>query len=398
MERQIFRAVCLTLLMGTVLSCMASQTSKPTAEADFTTTIPTEGLERDVEQVFSLGPSATLQVIDETGNAKYLPETIESHAEASSGPYSAAYRFDNGACDFSKTIEFKDAFPGYTKPLWVHEESDSVESEKVSVGGPVRYTFTNPPAEYLGGGLSFCVRFKTVVAAGSDAETSTSTPSTSSADSSTEPPPAAPPLEQPEPQQGEDQSGAEGGGSGGGGGGGSGAGEPGSAGPVAGENGDKKTRKEPTDHGEKVDVLRLPSELKGAQRLRHGGGSQPQSGAPKANENPAATPAPFSTEETSGDKVQSPTSAPTETSTPTIDVSVPEDGQVTGDANARADGQEDSVSEKSGTLSRRLSDTNAGKEAYLTILVHSAASDFANGLSATSVFLLAAAATLLPIA
>ncbi|CBZ56342.1 unnamed protein product [Neospora caninum Liverpool] len=398
MERQLFRAACLTLILGTVLSCVASDTTGLETEADFKTTIPKEGLQRDLEQVFSLGPSSTLQVIDETGKAVYLPEPSQSVDGASSGPYSAAYRFDNGACDFSKTIEFKDAFPGYTKPLWVHEESDSVESGKVSVRGPVRYTFTNPPAEYLGGGLSFCVRFKTVMAAGSDAETSTSTTATSSADSSSEPPQATPSPEQQGSQQGSNQSGTEGDSSGGGGGGGSGAGKPGSAGRVDGRHGEKGPRKEPTDPDEKVDVERLPSELKGAQNLRHGGGSQPESGAPKANENPAATPAPFSTEETSGDKVQSPTSAPTETSTPTIDVSVPEDGQVTGDANARADGQEGSVSEKSGTLSRRLSETNAGKEAYLTILVHSASWDFANGLSATSVFLLAAAATLLPIA
>ncbi|CBZ56340.1 unnamed protein product [Neospora caninum Liverpool] len=178
MERQLFRAACLTLILGTVLSCVASDTTGLETEADFKTTIPKEGLQRDLEQVFSLGPSSTLQVIDETGKAVYLPEPSQSVDGASSGPYSAVYRFDNGACDFSKTIEFKDAFPGYTKPLWVHEDSDSVESGKVSVRGPVRYTFTNPPEEYLGGGLSFCVRFKTVVAAGSDAETSTSTPST----------------------------------------------------------------------------------------------------------------------------------------------------------------------------------------------------------------------------
>ncbi|CBZ56344.1 unnamed protein product [Neospora caninum Liverpool] len=180
MERQMFRAVRLTLLMGTVLSCMAPESSEQTTEADFTTTIPTEGLERDVEQVFYLGPSATLQVIDETGKAKYLPEPSQSDDEASSGPYTAAYRFGNGACDFSKTVEFKAAFPGHTKPLWVPDGIGSGASEEPSSGVPVRYTFTNPPAEYLGGGVSFCVRFKTVLAAGLGSETGTSTASTSS--------------------------------------------------------------------------------------------------------------------------------------------------------------------------------------------------------------------------
>ncbi|CBZ56341.1 unnamed protein product [Neospora caninum Liverpool] len=397
MERQLFRAACLTLILGTVLSCVASDTTGLETEADFKTTIPKEGLQRDLEQVFSLGPSSTLQVIDETGKAVYLPEPSQSVDGASSGPYSAAYRFDNGACDFSKTIEFKDAFPGYTKPLWVHEDSDSVESGKVSVRGPVRYTFTNPPAEYLGGGLSFCVRFKTVVAAGSDAETSTSTTATSS-DSSNDSQTETPPEEEEHLLPG-DQHVGSGGGAGASGGGGGGSGSHGVEDLGEGGRGESAEPAPSTVRidNDRNDAAEPHTEHNGAQRLRHGGGSQPESGAPKANENPAATPAPFSTEETSGDKVQSPTSAPIETSTPTIDVSVPEDGQVTGDANARADGQEGSVSEKSGTLSRRLSETNAGKEAYLTILVHSAAWVFANGLSATSVFLLAAAATLLPI-
>ncbi|CBZ56332.1 unnamed protein product [Neospora caninum Liverpool] len=175
MERQIFRAACLILLTSTVLSCVASETSEQNPAANFTTTIPKEGLERDVEQVFYLGPSSTLQVIDETGKAKYLPEPSQSDDEASSGPYTAAYLFENGACDFTQTVEFKDAFQGYTKPPWVADEKGSGASGEASSGGPVRYTFTNPSAEYLGGGLSFCVRFKTALSSGSDSETNTST-------------------------------------------------------------------------------------------------------------------------------------------------------------------------------------------------------------------------------
>ncbi|CBZ56337.1 unnamed protein product [Neospora caninum Liverpool] len=180
MERQLFRAVCLTLLVGAVLSCVASETSEQKTEVDFTATIPKGGLERDVQQVFSLGPSGKLQVVDETGDAVYLPQPSEAADEPSSDPYSAAYLFENGACDFTKMVVFKEAFPGYTKPLWVSDETPSGESKKASTRGIVKYTFTNPPAEYVGGRVSFCVRFRTVLAAGSQSETNTGTGGTSS--------------------------------------------------------------------------------------------------------------------------------------------------------------------------------------------------------------------------
>ncbi|ESS34607.1 Toxoplasma gondii family A protein [Toxoplasma gondii VEG] len=177
MEGHIFRAFCLTLLVGSVLQCFASEPSESTNTGpDFIAIIPKDGLEEEnVERVFSLGPSDTLQVIDETANAVYLPSASESTGEILSGDYTVAYRFANGSCDFSQTIVFRDAFLGYPTPLWVREESKPAKSGNVSPGGAVRYTFTHPPAEYLGGGLSFCVQFKTVRATGSGSQSTVST-------------------------------------------------------------------------------------------------------------------------------------------------------------------------------------------------------------------------------
>ncbi|KEP62271.1 UNVERIFIED_CONTAM: Toxoplasma gondii family A protein [Hammondia hammondi] len=179
MEGRILQVACLTLMMGTVLSRMAVESIKPTAESDFTTTIPKAGLEKNVEQVFFLGPSNTLQVIDETSTAVYLPGKSADTEEPPSEPYGVAYRYENGACDFAKTIKFKDAFTGYKTALWVQEQMVWEEIEGESSGKVVKYVFTNPPAEKLGGTVSFCVRFKTVLASGSNSETSTSPPTPS---------------------------------------------------------------------------------------------------------------------------------------------------------------------------------------------------------------------------
>ncbi|KEP62265.1 UNVERIFIED_CONTAM: Toxoplasma gondii family A protein [Hammondia hammondi] len=184
MEGQILRVVCLTLLVGTLLSCSASETNVPSAEVDFTATIPETGLARDVEQVFFLGPSNTLRVIDETAQAVYLPRANESTDLNESEMYTVAYRYKNGACDFTQIFQFNDAFPSYATPLWVREEQSSAVIQKRAAAKRVMYTFTNPPAEFLSSGLSFCVRFKTVLASGSSSQTSTPSPSSSRSSSS----------------------------------------------------------------------------------------------------------------------------------------------------------------------------------------------------------------------
>ncbi|PIL95991.1 Toxoplasma gondii family A protein, partial [Toxoplasma gondii COUG] len=184
MEGQLFRAMCLALLMNSVLPSVASETNHLTPEADFTATIPKSGLERNVEKVFSLGPSDRVQVIDETASAVYLPQKSGTNEDNSSGQYGTAYLFLNGTCDFDKTIQLKDAFPGYPNPLWVREESSSSgKDEEASSKRSVRYIFTNPPEEHLGKVTSFCVRFKTVQASGSNTETSTTAPTTSATSS-----------------------------------------------------------------------------------------------------------------------------------------------------------------------------------------------------------------------
>ncbi|KFG32116.1 Toxoplasma gondii family A protein [Toxoplasma gondii p89] len=177
MARRIFRGGCSVLFIGTVLQCVAAESGQPTAEVDFSTIIPKGGLEGDVEEVFSLGSSGTIRVTDETASAVYQPEISENSSGTLTDAYSAAYRYMNGACDFTKTIQFKDVFPRYTAKLWTREESESGERGRDAAGKVVMYTFKTPPAEYLSVGLSFCMRFKTVSAAGSDSQTTVSTPS-----------------------------------------------------------------------------------------------------------------------------------------------------------------------------------------------------------------------------
>nr|CCA30032.1 hypothetical protein NCLIV_069060 [Neospora caninum Liverpool]CEL71245.1 TPA: hypothetical protein BN1204_069060 [Neospora caninum Liverpool] len=356
MERQIFRAACLILLTSTVLSCVASETSEQNPAANFTTTIPKEGLERDVEQVFYLGPSSTLQVIDETGKAKYLPEPSQSDDEASSGPYTAAYLFENGACDFTQTVDFKDAFQGYTKPPWVADEKGSGASGESSSGGPVRYTFTNPSAEYLGGGSSFCVRFKTVLAAGSESQTSSSTTRTAGTSGEQKPGDSVSPEEngiespgpgpQPEGSPSEDNSGADG-------------------------------------------VLN---------------GSQPGPDGAEGNDKAERPPSP-------------PNDSSFSSSDGNIQETLPE--LQVGDANHKVEGtlptapdnvgpthsgmvgddlQHRGVSPQSGSRLRRLSETPLMKDAFLTIVVHSGTWGFAGGMGALSIFIFSVAAALLLIA
>nr|CCA30031.1 hypothetical protein NCLIV_069050 [Neospora caninum Liverpool]CEL71244.1 TPA: hypothetical protein BN1204_069050 [Neospora caninum Liverpool] len=351
MEGQLFRAVCLTLLMGTVLSCVASETSQQKFEANFTTTIPKEGLERDVEQVFYLGPSSTLQVIDETGKAKYLPEPSQSDDEASSGPYTAAYLFENGACDFTQTVEFKDAFQGYTKPLWVLEESDSVETEGASMGGPLRYTFTNPSAEYLGGGSSFCVRFKTVLATGSDSHTKTSTPATSSQGDS---------QGSSKPENGEALEQNQNGG--------------GPSPPSAGNPGPSE---QDSDRPEEEGVGGLSEEAKAESPVLPPHSSSIVDSGLSSHESPPTTDAHQANQKTEQGLSPAPEDA---------GASVPgKDG----------DGlSSSSIEEHIGSRLRRLSEDPPVKDAFLTIVVHSGALSIAGGMSALSVFLLALAASL----
>ncbi|CBZ56367.1 unnamed protein product [Neospora caninum Liverpool] len=187
MESSPLRAFWLTVLIGGFLPCALCDTSDLTAvDPDFTVSIPKDGLPGDLEEVFFLQPAGTLRVIDETGSAVYMPQmSTDSEdgasarirtdsGDASSETYSAAYAFVNGKCDFTKEIQYKDAFPGYSQPIWVRTASADAAEAKASSGGAVaNFTLTNPPEEYLTEVVSFCVRFKTFLASGSSTTTTT---------------------------------------------------------------------------------------------------------------------------------------------------------------------------------------------------------------------------------
>ncbi|CBZ51997.1 unnamed protein product [Neospora caninum Liverpool] len=171
MERHALQIVLLAFLLAAAVPCAASEASGSEPEPDFTVTISKEGITENSQREFSLGPSATLRVVDETGKATLLPAPSAA-AEGEAGQYSVAYVFENGQCNFEKTVAYKDAFPGYSQQLWVRTGTEA-GTEEVVAGEVGNYTFTNPPDEYLSGGGSFCVRFTT-----SQSTTTTTTPTT----------------------------------------------------------------------------------------------------------------------------------------------------------------------------------------------------------------------------
>ncbi|KEP65104.1 UNVERIFIED_CONTAM: Toxoplasma gondii family A protein [Hammondia hammondi] len=175
MEHQALRAVLLTFLVATVVPCAASDTNEPESEPDFIVTIGSRGVEGNSQQVFFLGPSAALRVADYSGKAIFLPQpTSPDHDTGAS--YNLAYVYENGHCNFEKIVAYKDAFPGFPLQAWVRTSSDvSTLGESSAKSFPI-YTFTNPPAEYLTGVVSFCVRFTT----SSGVTTTTTMPPTTS--------------------------------------------------------------------------------------------------------------------------------------------------------------------------------------------------------------------------
>ncbi|KFG58605.1 Toxoplasma gondii family A protein [Toxoplasma gondii RUB] len=219
MESVVLRAIWLTVLIGGMLPCIASEITEPTmtTNPDFTVTIPKGGLPQDVEEVFFLQPSQILRVIDETTKAVYMPqkntESERSSQETRATPeapsteiYSTAYAFVNGECDFKKEIEYKEAFLGYATPLWVRTASGAPEAGGSSSAAVVTYTLTNPPAAYLSQSVSFCVRFKTSLASGTSSPTTTSTTATTSLEDVSKPPASTPvkPDSPPTPPQSSD--------------------------------------------------------------------------------------------------------------------------------------------------------------------------------------------------
>ncbi|KEP65101.1 UNVERIFIED_CONTAM: Toxoplasma gondii family A protein [Hammondia hammondi] len=174
MERQALRALILFLIVIALMPYASSEVDGSKAQPDFIVTIGEKGVEGDIEQVFSLGPSATLRVVDESNKAILLPEPSAA-AEGTAAGYTVAYAFENGRCNFGKQVAYTDAFHGYSKPVWVHARTEA-GAEGKPVAAVSNYTFTNPPVEYLSGGVSFCVRFMTSPSATST--TTTTSPTT----------------------------------------------------------------------------------------------------------------------------------------------------------------------------------------------------------------------------
>ncbi|EPT30445.1 Toxoplasma gondii family A protein [Toxoplasma gondii ME49] len=181
MEHQALRAVLLTFLVATVVPCAASDANGPEREPDFIVTIGPKGVEENTQQVFFLGPSATLRVADESGKAIFLPQPASPDQDTEPS-YNLAYVYENGHCNFAKTLAYRDAFPGYSRPLWVRSSAQVGRGDGLPAGTVANYTLTNPPADSMSGGVSFCVRFTKSAAA---TTTTTTKAPTEAADSTT---------------------------------------------------------------------------------------------------------------------------------------------------------------------------------------------------------------------
>ncbi|EPR60688.1 Toxoplasma gondii family A protein [Toxoplasma gondii GAB2-2007-GAL-DOM2] len=174
MERQALRAALLAFLVAITVPGAPSEASGSETEPDFIVTIRSNGVQENTQQVFSLRPSATLRVVDESAKAFFLPQSATAVQDSAPG-YNFAYVFENGRCNFERTVAYKDAFPGHSQPLWVRSAYHENAGGNAPEDGIPIYTFTNPPAERLNGGVSFCVRFTTDSAATSTTTTSPTT-------------------------------------------------------------------------------------------------------------------------------------------------------------------------------------------------------------------------------
>ncbi|PFH36739.1 Toxoplasma gondii family A protein [Besnoitia besnoiti] len=162
MVAALIRAFSWALAVSVVLYCTAAEAGEPAAEPDFIFTIPKGGMEAEEQKVVWLGPSKALRVVDSTDAAVFLPQPGNSPSAAPSSEQmnAVAYVFANGACDFTKQVEYKELFPEYNKPVW--DRSPPAEATVEGDSSPslgANYTFTSPPAEALGKVASFCVRF-----------------------------------------------------------------------------------------------------------------------------------------------------------------------------------------------------------------------------------------------
>ncbi|CBZ52006.1 unnamed protein product [Neospora caninum Liverpool] len=381
MDRHALQIVLLAFLLAAAVPCAASEASGSEPEPDFTVTISRDGITENSQREFSLGPSATLRVVDETGKATLLPAP-STDAASEAGQYSVAYVFENGQCNFEKTVAYKDAFPGYSEELWVRTGTEA-GTEKESAGEVGNYTFTNPPDEYLSGGVSFCVRFTT--------GTTTTTPSPTTVEASDDSPTHTDSSSNPTPGVGgQPPTHLTGDGDGEQGQGPEGAGEDQVTDSVddGKSAGTKDNRASPVvSAGEpaspKEQTAPLESESAGPASVSLSTGDTPPKQEPTQDD--AATTSPPSADSAVSLATAAPSS--TQADEPTIEPST----SVVGNAeNRAADGD-------SHARLRRLSGTEASEVKYLTIVVHSAASGSTAGTLTLSAALLALTASLLAI-
>ncbi|EPT30443.1 Toxoplasma gondii family A protein [Toxoplasma gondii ME49] len=404
MEHQALRAVLLTFLVATVVPCAASDANGPEREPDFIVTIGPKGVEENTQQVFFLGPSATLRVADESGKAIFLPQPASPDQDTEPS-YNLAYVYENGHCNFEKILSYKDAFPGFPRQGWVRTVSNGSTLGKSPGNSFPIYTFTNPPAEYLTGVVSFCVRFTAPFAV---TTTTTMSPTTATVTPTF---PATPTHDDSAPSTESGGSSSQGGDSEsalpGAGGGGVSPEEPhGDAAPPSAPDGDggssssgenSQPQQTPTlppqaDNGDGTpsgseDSQNSPEDnAEGAE----GGGDDGSAGSSQGETGPSGqqtqTDSPDIQSTSSGDepaKNELPQGVTNNVSPTPSDVSVTSPGkdqeqiQASGSLTLEA-GSVDISAQGSdvaagGARLRRLSDTDVSTEKYLTIVVHSAA-------------------------
>ncbi|EPT30439.1 Toxoplasma gondii family A protein [Toxoplasma gondii ME49] len=404
MKRHALQIVLLAFFVVNVAPSAASEGNGTETGADFTVTISREGVKEDMQQFFSLGPSATLRVVDESNSAILLPQ-----AEGGEAQDSVAYEFENGHCNFGKTIAYKDMFSGYTEQVWARSSAEAGTEEKHG-GKTSIYTFTNPPVEYLNGGVSFCVRFMTKPAV--TTTTTTTTPTTTTA--------ATAHSSAPTEGSSSDSTGGEGSsptpgdsdatqpGTGGGGGSSSGDLEvpeqspapkpPLGAGPQDHQNGQEGPHE--GGQGESEDAHHTAEQIISGQS--EGGTGQsaesPQSPLSAGSTTDGGHSSSDLTQQSYGAQHDARSKSHTVTGgTASSDAEPPQNAQASGlqtshGALAGAAGHHDPSTEDQPRL-RRLSDTDASAVKYLTIVLHSAAASSSTNTLLVPVALLSITAT-----
>ncbi|PHJ16030.1 toxoplasma gondii family a protein [Cystoisospora suis] len=174
--------------LGVPTPVQADNTTSGLSNANVVLSIPAGGSTSDRVEEVSLGGSQILLVIDESNKAVFMPQ-----AQSSAEPKDAenlnefVYAFENGACNFNKTLTYEEMYPGLgssnPKTFWVKTTGplDSGSSRANSGSASVtKYVFTNPSSEKLDGKkATFCVRFQSPASLGTST-TTTTTPTSQS--------------------------------------------------------------------------------------------------------------------------------------------------------------------------------------------------------------------------